>query len=102
MESLTDYGYSCMNNGTNVRHCLQCIKSTELEVAVNVFQAQPEKYGTEFDVNVSYVGKMVTKKSLHIAKTGSQPMRLKMADFLGKLDCKKKLKAIWNSMTEEQ
>ena len=36
MESLTDYDYSEMNNGTKVPHFLQGIKSTELEAADNV------------------------------------------------------------------
>ena len=62
MESLTDYGYSGMDNGTKVCHFLQCIKSTELEAAVNVIWAQPEKYGTDFDATMSYLGQMVTEK----------------------------------------
>ena len=40
MESLTEYGYSGMYNGTKVLHFLQGVKSTELEAAVNVVQAQ--------------------------------------------------------------
>ena len=36
MYSLGDYGYSAMNNGTNVCHFLQGSKSTELEVVVNI------------------------------------------------------------------
>ena len=50
MESLTDYGYSGMDNGTKVSHFLQGIKSTELEAAVNAVWAQPEKYGSEFEL----------------------------------------------------
>ena len=40
MESLIDYGYSGMDNGTKVCHFLQGIKSTDLEAAVNVVQAK--------------------------------------------------------------
>ena len=64
MESLTDYGYSGMENGTKVHHFLQDIESPELEAVVNVVQAQPEKYGTDFDATMSYLGQMVLKKSL--------------------------------------
>ena len=39
MESLTDYSYSGMVNGTKVCHILQGIKSTELETWVNVVWA---------------------------------------------------------------
>ena len=52
MESLTEYGYSGMNNGTKVHHFLQGIKSPELEVMINVVCSQPEKYGTDFDAVV--------------------------------------------------
>ena len=51
-----------MDNGTKVPHFLQLIKSTELEAAVNVFQAQLEKYGKDFNATVSYLGNMVTEK----------------------------------------
>ena len=64
MESLTDYGYSGMDNGTKVLPFLQGIKSPELEESVNVVWAQPEKYGTDFDITISYLGQMITKKSL--------------------------------------
>ena len=40
IKSLTDYGYSEMNNGTKVHHFLQSIKSPELEAVVNVVHAQ--------------------------------------------------------------
>ena len=43
MESLTDYGYSGMDDSTKVHHFLQGIKSPQLEAAVNVVCAQPEK-----------------------------------------------------------
>ena len=52
IESLTDYGYSGMNNGTKVHHFLQSIKSIELEVTVNIVWAQPENYSTNFDATV--------------------------------------------------
>ena len=64
MGSLTDYGYSGMDNGAKVCHFLQGIKITELEAAVNVVWAQPEKYGTDFDVTVSSLGQMVIKKAV--------------------------------------
>ena len=48
MESLTDYGYSGMDNGTKVHHFLQDIKSNDLKAAVSVVWAQQEKYGTDF------------------------------------------------------
>ena len=63
IESLTDYGYIGMDNGTKVCHFLQDIKSPELEAVVNVVCAQPEKYGTDFDAVLSYLCQMVTKKA---------------------------------------
>ena len=42
MESLVDYGYNGMDNGTKVCRFVQGIKSTELEAVVNVFWAQLE------------------------------------------------------------
>ena len=59
MKSLVDHGCSGMENYTNFHHFLKGIKSTELEVAVNVVQAQPEKYGKDFNVIVLYCGQMV-------------------------------------------
>ena len=44
MESLTDYCYSRIDNGTKVCHFLQGIMSTKLEATVNVVWAQTEKY----------------------------------------------------------
>ena len=41
-------------------------------------------------------------QSLCIAKTGSQPIRPKVAAFMGKIECKKYTKAVWNSMSKEQ
>ena len=67
MESLPDYDYSGMDNGTNVHHFLQGIKSTELEAAVNVFWVQPEKYGMDFDATVPYLGQMDMKKGPSIS-----------------------------------
>ena len=64
MESLTDHGCSVMDSCTKVHHYLQGIKSLELETAVNVVQAQPEKYGMDFDVTMSYMGHMVMRKGL--------------------------------------
>ena len=107
MESLTDCGYSSMDNGTKVCNFCQGIKSPELKAAVNIVQAQPEKCRTDFDATVSYLGQMVMKKgrtmqSVHIAKTGSQLVRPNVAAFRGKIDCKKYPKAVWNFMTKEQ
>ena len=89
MESLADYGYSGMDNGTKVHHFLQGIKSPELKVAVNVVYFQTEKYGTDCDATMSYLGRMVAKKGLilqyvGIAKTQSQQVRPKVAAFMGK------------------
>ena len=63
-ESLTDYDYSGLNNGVKVHHFLQGIKSSELVTAINVVWAQPQKYGTDFNATMSYLGKMVIKKGL--------------------------------------
>ena len=62
MKNLIDYGCSGMDNGTKVCHFFHGIKSTELEAVVNVVWAQPGKYGSDFDVTMSYLGQMVTKK----------------------------------------
>ena len=107
MESLTDYGYSGMGNGTKVCHFLHSIKSSKLDAAVNVVWAHPDKYGTDFDATLSYLGQMVTKKgltmqSVHIAKSRSQPVRPKVGAFMGKIECKKYLKTVWNSTMKEQ
>ena len=56
MESLADNGYSGVNNGTEICHFLQGIKSTELEAAVNVVCAQPKKYLTDSDATMSFLG----------------------------------------------
>ena len=59
MESIADYGYSAI-----VCHFLQGIKSPESEAAVNVVCTQPEKYGTDFDAAVSYLGQKGCKERL--------------------------------------
>ena len=46
--------------------------------------------------------KRLIMQSVGIMKTGSQPVRPKMAAFMGKIECKKYPKAAWNSMTREQ
>ena len=61
---------------------------------------------SDFYATMSYLGKMVTKmgliaKSVWVVKTRSQPMRPKVAAFMGKVECKKYPKADWNSMTKE-
>ena len=66
-----------------------------------------QKSRTDFGVTTSYWVQMVMKKSLtmqsaHIAKTGSQLVRPKVAAFMGKIKCTKYLQAVWNSMTKEQ
>ena len=78
-----------------------------MEAVLYVVWVQPERYGTAFNATVSYLGQMVTKKgpsiqSVHIVKTGSQPMRSKVMAFSGKVEFKKYPKAVWNSMTKEQ
>ena len=88
MESLTDYGHNVMDNGTKVHHFLHRITNTELWAVVNIVQAQPEKYSTTFDVTVSYLGQMTKKKhsstqSFCITKIESQPMKSKVAAFMG-------------------
>ena len=95
MESLTDYGYSGMDNGTKVHHFLQGIKSPELEAAANVVCTKPEKYGTDFDAVESYLGmkKHLDIQSVLTATTRSQPMRPKVVAFTGKVECKKYPKA---------
>ena len=55
---------------------------------------------------MSYLGQMVMKKvltmqSIYTAKTKSQPERTKVAAFMGKVECKKYPKAVWNPMTKE-
>ena len=80
IESLTDHGYSVIDNVTKVHHFFQGMKSTELEAAFNVIWAQSEKFGKDFNTNVSYLGQMVMKKgynmqSIHIAKTRSQSVK---------------------------
>ena len=44
IESLTEYGYSGIHNGTEVHHFLLGSNSTEVEAAVDVVWAQQEKY----------------------------------------------------------
>ena len=76
-----------------------------METAVNVAQVQVEKYGTGFDTTVSYLGQMVTKKGTSIksgcfVKNMSQPVKLKVMAFMGKVGCKKYHKAVLNSITK--
>ena len=52
MESLCDYGYSGINNGTKVCHFLQGIKGDHLVAVINVVWAQPEKQGKDFVASV--------------------------------------------------
>ena len=65
MESLIDYGFSGMDNGTKFNHFLQGIKNNKLKAGVNVVWAQPEKYGTNFDATISYLDQKVMKKGLY-------------------------------------
>ena len=55
---------------------------------------------------MSYLGQMVTRKgpsmkSVHIAKTRTQPVRPKVVASMGKIECKNYPKAVWNFMTKE-
>ena len=59
-----------MDNGTTVCYLLQGIKSPELEAAVNVVYSQPEKYVTDFNATMSYLGQMITKKGLIMQYSG--------------------------------
>ena len=77
MESLTDFGYSGVDNCIKVHLFLQGIKSIELEAVVNVVQAQSGKYCMDFDATASYLGQMVMKEDpsmqyVNITKTISQ------------------------------
>ena len=107
MESITDYGYSKMDNGTKVCHFLPEIKSTGLKAGLNLVEAQPEKHGTDFDATVLCLSQMVMKKgtsmqSICIAKTGNQRVKPKLAAFAGKIECKKYPKEVWNFMKIQQ
>ena len=107
MESLSDHGYSGVNDGTKVWHFLQGNKVTQLKAAVNLVEAQPEKYGNGFDATVSYLGQIFMKKgynmqSVHVAKTKSQLAKPQEIPFTWKIKCKKYCKAVWNSMSSEQ
>ena len=67
-------------------------------------QAQPEKYGKDFDATVSYLGQIVAKKSysmqsVHITKTRNQSVKPKVAAFIRKIECKKYHKTLLNSMS---
>ena len=62
MESLANHGYQGINDGNNVFHFLQEIKTAELWAAVNIVQTQPKEYGKDFYLAVSYLGQMDTKK----------------------------------------
>ena len=86
-----------------VHHFLQGIKGSELEAVVNVVWAKQEKYGTDYDAIISYLGQKVMKKSvqsIHSGGTRGQPVKPKVATFMGKIKCKKYPKAVWNSMTK--
>ena len=70
-------------------------------------QAQPKMYHKDFDGTVSYLGKMVVKKgntmqSIPITKTAGQQAKPRVAAFMGKIECKKYPKAVWNSMSREK
>ena len=38
---------------------------------------------------------------VHVVRTRSQPVKPKVAAFMGKIECEKYPKAVWNSMTNE-
>ena len=103
MESLTDYGYSGMDNGTNVHHFLQKIKITTLEAAVNAVHNQRSMAKILMSYFVHMVRKKsYTKQSIRTAKTRHQPVMPKVVTYVGKIECKKYSKAVWNSMFSEQ
>ena len=64
MQNLKDHGWSGIDNDTNVCHFLQGVKSSELEADINVIKAKLEKYSKDFSSKVSYLGQMVTNKTL--------------------------------------
>ena len=41
-------------------------------------------------------------QSVHVVKTVSQPVRPKVVAFMGKVECKKYPKPVWNSMIKIQ
>ena len=94
METLKDHVYSDIDNYTQVCHILQGIKNYELKAALNVHNAQQEKYGKDIDVITSYLCQMVMKKganfkSIHIAKIISNPAKPKVLPFTEKVESKK-------------
>ena len=52
--------------------------------------------------NQKIMKKSIIMQSVHIARSGSQPVMPNVAVFMGKVECKKYPKAVWNSMTKEQ
>ena len=65
-----------------------------MEAIINVVQAQPERYGKDFDATMSYLGQMITKEgnamqSICVAKTESKVAKPKVAAFMGKIECNK-------------
>ena len=86
---------------------LKGFNCTGLLAVVNVVQAQQEKYCKDFNTTASYVDHIVTKRgytiqSIHIDKTTSQPVKIKVVTFMEKIECKKYPKAMWKSMSREQ
>ena len=65
-ESLKDHGYSGIVDGTYIHHFLQGIQSLQLEVAMNVVQAQQEKCGKDVDATVSYLCQIVAKNGYNM------------------------------------
>ena len=60
-----------------------------------------------FDATVSYLAQLITNKDYNIksvcsANTRSQLAKHKVAPFMGKMECKKYLKAVWNIMSRER
>ena len=58
-----------------------------------------KKYGRDFDATVLYLGLMVSKNDnnvqpVFIAKTGSYPIKSRMMQFMGEIECKKYSKAV--------
>ena len=85
-----NYGEPCQSWQQKYFQWFLSIRSTEFEAAVTVVKAQPEKYGKDFHVTISYCGQMNMKKcyniqSVHVAKARIQLAKPKVALFIRKI-----------------
>ena len=106
MESLKAHSCSGINNSTKVYHFLQAIRCTSLYPAVNVEGVQLEKYGRNFNVTMSSLGKIMTKKGNNVqsicnTKAENKPVKPKVMQFTWKIECKTYPITDWNSMYGE-